>query len=449
MSALAAAPVNKPILAYSYSEAAQALGYSDNWEAYTLCEFMDVYFRLNALKPAIFVNVLDPSIHKTAVTTTSMNLVDKAVKISVTGIMHDAALVVKSADAVTTYVKNTDYTVAFDSDGNTVVSVKTGGTIPTNATALSIAYTKLDPTAVDVNDIIGGLDAVTGAMTGLELVNGVFPRFGLVPGLILAPGYSQDPTVAAVMVAKAGNINSTFTALALTDIPTDTVKVYTGVPAWKNTNGYTSPLQVALWPKVSKGGKQYHMSTHIACAIGVADAANEGVPVASPSNKALVIDAAVLADGTEVFLGPDQANYLNSQGIMTALNFVGGFKGWGNYTGAYPVSTDPKDVFISIRRMFIWAKNSIVLTYWNQVDNPATPRLIETITDSINIWLNGLTASGYLLGGRVEFNWADNPVTDLMAGKFKFQLFITPPGPAQELAFVLEYDATYLQTLFG
>ncbi|OMD29144.1 phage tail protein [Paenibacillus odorifer] len=448
-SGLTKAPVNTPVLVNSYAEAVNAFGYSDDWGSYSICEFINAYFQLNGLKPAILVNVLDPSVHKTVVAAASKNVVEKSVIIADSGVIHDATLTVKSSDGATPYAKGTDYSVAFDGDGNTVISIKSGGDIPSGVSALSVAYTKLNPSVIDADDIIGGLDAGTGLATGLELVNQVFPRFGLVSGLILAPGYSHNPTVAAVMVAKAGNINSTFTAFALTDMPTDTLKQYTDVPAWKNTNGYTSASQAPLWPKVSKGGKQYYMSTHIACAIGVADASNEGVPVASPSNKSLVIDAAVLADGTEVLLGPDQANFLNSQGIMTVLNFVGGFKVWGNYTGAYPASTDPKDVFISIRRMFIWAKNSIILTYWSQVDNPATPRLIETITDSINIWLNGLTASGYLLGGRVEFNSADNPATDLMAGKFNFQIYITPPGPAQELAFTFEYDAAYLETLFG
>lgn len=74
-------------------------------------------------------------------------------------------------------------------------------------------------------------------------------------------------------------------------------------------------------------------------------------------------------------------------------------------------------------------------------------RLVAAVTDSVNIWLNGLTASGALLGGRVEFNESENPVTDLMAGKITFHLHLTPPGPAQEISFLLEYDTTYLAAL--
>ena len=54
----------------------------------------------------------------------------------------------------------------------------------------------------------------------------------------------------------------------------------------------------------------------------------------SPSNKLLQIDSAVLADGTVVLLDLQQANYLNSNGIVTALNFIGGYVLWGDESNA-------------------------------------------------------------------------------------------------------------------
>lgn len=38
--------VNAPILAYTYEEAVTALGFSDNWENYTLCEMLYSHYRL-------------------------------------------------------------------------------------------------------------------------------------------------------------------------------------------------------------------------------------------------------------------------------------------------------------------------------------------------------------------------------------------------------------------
>ena len=38
----------------------------------------------------------------------------------------------------------------------------------------------------------------------------------------------------------------------------------------------------------------------------------------------------------------------------------------------------------------------------------------------------------------------DSIITALMAGKAVFQVCLTPPSPAKELNFVLEYDAEYV-----
>lgn len=182
--------------------------------------------------------------------------------------------------------------------------------------------------------------------------------------------WSHDPTVAAVMMAKASNINGHFKCIALTDVPTAIVTKYTDVAAWKDDNSYTSSRQGVCWPKVRLGNEVFHLSTQLAGVICKTDAENDDVPYASPSNKVLQANGAVLVDGTTVNLGPDQAVYLNGQGIITALNFVGGWKAWGNRTGAYPAVTDPKDSFLPVRRMLDWIANTLVLTFWQKLDSP-------------------------------------------------------------------------------
>lgn len=98
--------------------------------------------------------------------------------------------------------------------------------------------------------------------------------------------------------------------------------------------------------------------------------------------------------------------------------------------------------------MFGWIGNTLVQTYWQCIDYPLNKRQIDTIVDSANIWLNGLSARQYILGGRVEFLDTENTTTDLMDGRITFHLYVTPPSPSREISFVLEYDVDYLQTLF-
>ena len=134
---------------------------------------------------------------------------------------------------------------------------------------------------------------------------------------------------------------------------------------------------------------------------------------------------------------------------MTALNFSGGWKSWGNYTGAYPSATDVKDTFICVRRMFDWQYQTFILTYWQTVDRPLMPRLIRTIIDSEKIRLNGLVSRGFLLGADVKFLEEENPTTDLLQGIIRVHSYITPPVPAQEIDDILEYDVNNFKTLFA
>ena len=136
------------------------------------------------------------------------------------------------------------------------------------------------------------------------------------------------------------------------------------------------------------------------------------------------------------------ANVLNGDGIVTALNF-GGWTAWGNYTACYPTVKTVEDTFIPISRMFDWVGNTLVKTFWYKLDRPINRRLIDTIVDACTIWLNGLVGAGYLHGARVAVIEEENTLENLLAGIVKVHLYLTPPIPAQEIDFTLEYDASY------
>ena len=55
-----AAAVNTPKLVYSYKEAVEAVGYSDDFENFTLCQSISACFQVFNVAPIILVNVLDP-----------------------------------------------------------------------------------------------------------------------------------------------------------------------------------------------------------------------------------------------------------------------------------------------------------------------------------------------------------------------------------------------------
>lgn len=428
------AKVGVPVLCTNWGEAVEKLGYSDDWKAYTLCEAMYSHFKLFGCQPAIFCNVLDPASMSAAVESAEMKLSDHKVLLPI-GAINDNALEVKAiGDAGNAYVRDTDYSTYYDGENLVIEAISTGAMYDSEKVA--VAYKAVTPTTITEAMVASGLESIELCLT----------LFGVVPDLICAPGFSQSSAVAAVMATKAAGINGMFPAKALIDINSgeDGAKTYDSVLPAKTKANIIDPVEIACWPCLKLGNQIFHMSTQLAGLMAQVDTSNDGCPYESPSNKGFKADGLCLKDGTEVNLTLEQANMLNANGIVTALNFTGGWKCWGNYTACYPASTDVKDYFISISRMFGWVSRTLIKTFWEWLDNPMNRLLIDTIMDTCNIWMGGLVGSGYLLGARCEFSEAENPVSNLMAGIIKIHIYQTPPSPAQEIDFVVEYDASYV-----
>lgn len=447
--------VNKAKLCATLADFVSQFGpVSSDFDSWTLHEAAKAHFEVYSVAPIVCINVLDPEnvYHKASAAAESHQLVNGSVQLQIYGGPDVAMLgVIESTVVVklgaTIMTLGADYTLAFDANGYMVVTVKSGGRLASNSVIL-VDFDYLDPSGVTSADIIGGYTA--GEYTGLEVVEQVYPALRLVPGFILAPKWSQTPTVAARMAVKAASINGAFRAEALVDLSTNggTIPTYADAPAWKSTNGYGVVDAVPCWPKQKNGDDVYHLSTVVACVANITDAAHDNIPYASPSNKPVIGTSAVLDDGTEVLLTRPQANTLNDQGIMTLLNGFNGWRLWGNRTGGYPGTTDPKDAFIPIRRMFNWIGNTIILTTDVNVDDPTNRRLIDLVVGTITSFLNSLVSPGALIDGKIEFRADENNPTDLSDGKVTWHVTLTPPSPAEQMEFTLEYDPSALAGLF-
>lgn len=434
--------VNKVQILYNTNELATYFGQSQDFKKYTLSEVADCAFNLFGIAPVVFINVLDREKHSKD-GTKQLTITNKKAKIEEEGIFLDSLVVKNGAEGAATLTADVDYFVKFDNNGFIDFTFVDDAVKMINCT-----FKQLDPTMVTPVDIIGGENIETGELTGLELVNNVFPETRLVPGILIAPGFSDNPAVNAVLKTKAQNINRYFKSVSYSDLDTKTVKNYSKVPAWKEQNNYTSTFDFALWPQVKLADKQYRMSTQAACLTAQTDQQNGDIPYVSPSNKALQMTSLVLDDGTPVVLGPSQAEYLNGQGITTALNWIGGWRLWGNHTGCFPANTDVKDSFLANRRMHNFIQNTLILNTWQKVDDPTSDLQIDWVLDTFGMWLNSLESAGAIIGGRIEFLAADNPETSLVAGKTKFRVYLATPVPNEDIEYVVEYDVKYFQNLF-
>lgn len=431
--------INEVVMANNYTEAVQMLGYSDDWKKYSLCEVVYTAFQLYTTSPIFLVNVLDPEKQKVK-KTLKAKVVENQVKLPLEAIAESVE--------VDGLEKGTGFEAFYDGDKCIVefLSDTTG--------EIDLTYDEVDPEQIEKDDIIGGFDVTTKKSTGLELIDSVFPRFTEIPDLIICPGLSHESEVAAVMSAKAENINGLFGADAILDIDTTEVGVtyYSDAVAWKKRKNFSKPNQLVCFPKLALGEREFNFSTQLAGLIAKVDNTEKwggGTPCESASNKSLQADRMILADGTEVALDVQQANYLNDNGIITGLNFYDGFVSWGDWTACFPGNTDPVDYFYCISRMFKWVAKTVTLSYWKYVDRKLNRRLIDAILQGVNDWLNSLTAEERILGGRVEFKEEENSTTALMAGHAKFHIYLTPPSPLCLLEYVLEYDVSYLSSLMA
>ena len=434
------AAVGVPILVTGWADFVKKFGYSDDWEKYTLCEFAYSHFQLYGCAPAIFCNLVDPATMSAAVTAADMTVSDHRVKLPIEAI-NDSTLVVKPAGGSgTAYVKGTDYTVYYDGEYCVVEALSSGGCY--SATSLNVAYKGVVTTSINAAAVATGMQAIDLCMTTV----------GHIPDLICAPGWSDVSSVAAVMATKAESLNGVFKCKAVVDLSTAAsggADSYDEVASVKATANLSDEDIVVCWPLAKLGERTFHMSTHVAGLMAKVDTDNGGCPYESPSNKSLQIDSLVLASGAVVKQTKAQADTVVAAGVVTALNFLSsGWVCWGNYTAAYPDNADLKDYFIPISRMFGWVGNTLVQSFWKKLDKPMNRRLVDTILDACNIWLNGLVGSGYMLGARAVMLDDENPLEDLMAGIMKIHIYMTPPSPAQEIDFTLEYDASYVSAAF-
>ena len=434
-----AAAVNTPVVCRNIMEAKTKLGYSQDYKKYTLCQAMYASFQAFAVAPVVFINVLDPEKHKRENTEKEYAVINGQVFLEEEGILKKS-VVVKSGEE--TLTQDMDYLLTFDSNGKlvvTMISEKAIGTVNVRITSESIA-----PEKVTSEDVVGGYDAESGKEYGLEALRQVYPKTGMTAALISAPGWSHKPEVAAVMIAKCNAINGAFMTECLLDVDTAEVKKHTDVEEWKIENEYEDSHAIVLWPKAVLNGQQVYLSAAYSAMVSYEDAKNDNVPNISPSNVLINVEAAVVEDGTEIFLDRQQANVLNGAGIVTML-YESGWRAWGNNTSAFPGTKELKDRWINRRRMFTWIANGLITTYHEKVDSPANYRLIENICDSENIRLNSYVSAGKLAGGRIEYSEEENEVENLLNGQIIFHVYIAVYTPAEDIVFILKFDPEMLK----
>jgi uncharacterized protein len=435
--------VNTPVLCEVPSDFTTQLGYSSRFgpgvtNAYPASEVYDAAMVENRVSPITVINPFDPWSMSTFTSLTGLTI-STSNTIPITGEVILASLKVKGVSG-TTYVSGTDYTFSYD-DGTLLtgtITVFANSQLAHEATVNVTFYTP-NLANIDKTDIIGGIDTA-GNPFGLACLEKVFPVTDLVPAIVLTPGYGHDPAVYAAANASVQNINNgRFRAMYFGDVDANNIRQYSQINFWKNNNNFVSRYTLAGWPAVQLEDKKYHASTMEAVLCAVTDKNFGGIPYCSPSTKSAAMTGTILWDNTPVHIDPAQADYIENLGIFTFLNF----RGWnslGDFTNAWPNDTDPVHFWIPIQRMFIWLGNTLSLNLHQFIDLPGNLKTLSSINETIQAYLNTIVQAGAAWTARCSFNPDDNPIEEILRGRYHFTVLWSPPTPIRTLLISLVYD---------
>lgn len=422
--------VNVPIKISNMGDAQSKLGYAGDWGKFTLCEAFAQHFdnTVQNIGPIYVVNVLDPATHKKAQPTTKqLTLANKRAEFESTTIILDSF-------AIEDKVEGTDYTLAYNFAKGTVILTWIGASAPASVSA---TFSEVDPSAVAAADIIGNQTAA-GVYTGLFAFKLLYQYFGAVLNILAAPGWSDQPSVYAAMVATVTKLNGHWDGFVNADIPLmnggTAIATIAQAIAWKGDNGYTAENSKVYWPQVKDGsGRVFHLSTVATATMLATDLGNESVPFESPSNKEIMATAQYFgATSTNRGFDQDTANSLNEQGITTACFWASRWVLWGPHTAAYAFNgnMDARAVFDCNIRMLMHITNGFQLDHGTEIDQPMTPQDRDAILSAERERLDTLKGIGALIGEPVvEFVEAENPLSNMVNGDFTWHFNVTNTPP--------------------
>lgn len=439
-----AAAVNTPIKISNLAEAQEKLGYSKDWDSFTLCEAMEAHFNnvLGNVGPVVFINVLDPATHKKSQDKTEqITFVNGQAKIKSDTIILDTL-------ALADKVEGVDYTLAYDFvAGEVVISSET------ISTAVQASYSEVDASAVVNSDVIGKATS-EGVYEGLGAIQLIYPELGLITNIIAAPKFSKAKDVYKAMVNAATKINGHWDAFVNADIDiADTDTIAKAIEA-KGTNEMLSERSKIYWPMwKTKGGGIYHLSTLATKAMLEIDTEHNTVPMESCSNKQILPGKQHFGEeSTNKGFDQQTANKLNEKGITTAVFWGGMNVLWGPHTAAYDYNAlaDNRVIFDNSIRTMMHVTNSFQQEWGLDIDKPMTKALAETIKNREQEKADALKAMGALIGEPVvEFNPSENTVGDLVQGDFTWSNKLTPTPPFKSGTLKVAYTTEGFTAEYG
>jgi phage tail sheath protein FI len=287
-----------------------------------------------------------------------------------------------------------------------------------------VAQNTTDADPGTLTNVIGTVDG-SGNYTGMQALLATESILGVVPKVLIAPGFTHQAGGLTALVSVAQRLR----AVIVADGPNTT-----DAAAQSYAGNFGSDRIYLVDPGVQivgpDGGVAFdYASPRVAGLIAKTD--NEKGFWWSPSNQE-ILGITGTKRAVDFVLGDtsSRANILNSQNITTIIR-QNGYRLWGNRS----LSSDPKFAFLSVRRTADAINESILRAHLWAVDRNIVKTYLEDVTASVNGYLRSLQALGAILGGEC---WPDpdlNSPANITQGKVYFNFKFTPPYPAENVTF--------------
>jgi phage tail sheath protein FI len=290
--------------------------------------------------------------------------------------------------------------------------------------------------AATILNIIGGVDPVTGAKSGIEAILDVQSITGKRPRLLHVPDFLKEQAVLTKLLPIATRLR----CKVFGECPGTT---YEEAVAYRQLWG-DKRLEL-FWPRMKNAeGRLVPMSSYmLGLEIQKDQDPNYGY---SASTSNLKINGTL---GTEIpidYADGDtncMAHLLNENQITTVI-LDDGYRSWGNLS----CSDDPKWQFNSHVRVNDMILDMITTSLKWARDRKILRTFVEDVTDSVQQGLDGETRAGHLYGATA---WADpdlNPPESIIAGNFYLDYDFTPPGIAQNITVTSHFINDYADVIF-
>lgn len=391
----------------------------------------------------LVVNVFDNTSHITAVTDELVTITNRKAKLAFAHVGSIAPVVTNNA-GTTTYVVNTDYKI----DEFGAITVLASIATIAEAAVLKVSYQKLNEASFTAALINGSIGAA-GERSGFKCFVDAMSTYKFKPKILIAPGFSTLNAVASNMVIEASNYRGS----ALIDAPLGTTKANAilgrGVAGTINFNIYNRRPELlypylSVYNDVTNANELQPYSQFMAGVIS--ETHNKFGYWFSSSNKPIKG-----ISGTETPISwaandaTTDANKLNEAGITTVGN---GLSTWGNRNSSFPENQTVSS-FNSVQAVADILDESVELAAISLIDLPVNKAWIDSVKNSVNLFINTLIGRGALIiGSKCYIDLAKNPIAKLQLGQVVFSIRMMTPIPAERITFEREIDVNLLKNLF-